>query len=71
MTMPGRGEVRVIERNADSWCVREVDSTSTPGALSPVSLICEGAAVVRRLWRFPADWRALPDRAVLSLFDID
>lgn len=60
----------MIGHNADTWHIHEADSTSTPGAVSSSSLICESPALVRRLWHFPGDWRALSDRAVLDLFGI-
>lgn len=68
---PDGDGTRVIERNADAWHIHEADSTSTPGAVSSRSLICESSAVVRRLWHFPMDWRALSDRAILDLFGIE
>jgi len=61
---------RLVERDAVAWRIREIDSTLTPGAPVPVSLMCESTMLVRRIWQFPGDWHALSDHELLKLFDI-
>ena len=53
--------------NGQHWIVREVDSTTTPGARAPRCLIFDSGAVARRLWSYPRDWGMLPPGALLKL----
>ena len=56
-----------IDRRGVEWRVREVDARATPGARAPRCLVCETHEVVRRLWRYPADWHRRADRDLLAL----
>jgi hypothetical protein len=53
----------------DAWVIREIDAHGIPGAVHARCLVFENDAVVRRIWRYPADWSALSDDAVLALMD--
>jgi hypothetical protein len=58
---------RVVERGADRWSIREVDTDRLPGASGPRCLICESDDVVRRIWHYPENWLSLSDDELLSL----
>lgn len=60
---------RIVQRGADEWRVREVSALNVPGARGPRCLICESGDVVRRLWKYPADWQELDDDALWELCD--
>jgi len=49
------------------WTVREVDTTTVPGARASRCLIFDSGSVARRLWHYPHDWGALPPNALLGL----
>lgn len=52
---------------SDEWLIREIDCRNLPGAKAPQCLICECAAVVRRVWAYPANWYDLPDETLRLL----
>jgi len=49
------------------WRVREVDTSAHPWARGPRCLVFESDAFARRVWRYPAHWRSLPDAALEKL----
>jgi hypothetical protein len=57
----------IVDASSREWRVQEEDASMVPGARGPRSLVFENHAVVRRLWRYPADWRSLPDDTLLLL----
>jgi len=58
---------RLVQRGDRAWRVREVPARTVPGSRGARCLICESAEVVRRLWRYPDDWRALDDERLWAL----
>jgi hypothetical protein len=60
---------RTLQHGNDEWTVREVDAHRIPGALMPSCLICETSDVVRRLWRYPKNWRSLTDDELWRLIE--
>lgn len=60
---------RTLQHGNDQWTVREVDAHRTPGAPTTSCLICESSDVVRRLWRYPENWRSLPDDELWRLVE--
>jgi hypothetical protein len=56
----------LVDAEGSEWIVREVE---TPQAWARASrcLIFSSSAVVRRVWRYPAEWAGLPSRALLEL----
>jgi len=60
---------RLLQHGNDQWTVREVDAHQTPGAPSQSCLICESSDVIRRLWRYPQNWRSLSDDELWRLVD--
>ena len=49
------------------WWVREMDASRVPGARAPRCLVFDSDVAVRRVWRYPADWRALTDATLRAL----
>ena len=49
------------------WSVREVSCALVPGAVRPRCLIFDSTAIVRRVWRYPADWAELDDDGLRRL----
>jgi hypothetical protein len=60
---------RTLQRGNEQWTVREVDALRIPGALSASCLICETPEIVRRLWRYPTNWRSLTDDELWQLVE--
>ena len=60
---------RTLQRGNDEWTVREVDAPRIPGAPTTSCLICESSDVVRRLWRYPQNWRSLTDDELWRLVE--
>ena len=58
---------RTLQRGNEQWTVRESDARMVPGAQNTSCLICESSDVVRRLWKFPTDWRNLSDEDLWRL----
>ena len=54
----------------ESWTIRELDTSVVVGAPAPRCLVFESNAMVRRVWRYPADWATLPADALLRLAGI-
>jgi hypothetical protein len=57
------------ERTGDEWRVFERDAAHIPGARGDRCLFFDGEGIVRRVWRYPADWGSLPSAALLALMD--
>ena len=59
----------LVDAEGREWRVYE----RTTGELSPAggrrSLVFDADGIVRRLWRYPASWCALPDAELLRLMD--
>ena len=59
----------LVDSQGREWQVFE----RTAGAVSPAagraSLIFDSDGIVRRLWRYPPGWAALPDADLLGLMD--
>ena len=59
----------LVDAQGREWQVSE----RTAGAVSPAagraSLIFDSDGIVRRLWRYPPGWAALPDADLLGLMD--
>lgn len=51
------------------WRVWVTDCRDVPGARSRLCLIFDCGTTVRRVWSPPADWRTLPDDALLALVE--
>ena len=56
----------VVDAEGSEWLVREVD-TPQAWAHGERCLIFSSSAVVRRVWRYPAEWAGLSSRALLEL----
>jgi len=56
----------VVDAEGSEWIVREVD-TPQAWAHGERCLIFSSSAVVRRVWRYPAEWAGLSSRALLEL----
>jgi len=56
----------VVDAEGSEWLVREVD-TPQAWARGERCLIFSSSAVVRRVWRYPAEWAGLSSRALLEL----
>lgn len=61
---------RARSTGGDLWTVWERDASEDAGARAPTCLVFDREGVRRRVWRYPPDWRALPDAALLALADI-
>lgn len=56
----------LVDAEGSEWHVSEVD-TPQAWARGKRCLIFSSAAVVRRVWRYPAEWAGLSPRALLEL----
>jgi hypothetical protein len=66
--VPGCGARRIVcASDGTAWSVSERSGLVIPGARGPSCLVFDSPACVRRVWSFPADWRALSDEALLAL----
>ena len=59
--------IRRIYADGIEWEIYEQDTTRTPGATDSTSLIFSSPELVRRVWRYPADWLQLSDGDLLTL----
>ena len=57
----------VCDDRGERWTVRELDAVGVPGGRGRRCLVFESAGVVRRAWRFPETWHALPADELLRL----
>ena len=49
------------------WSVIEVDASAVPGARATRCLLFSRHECIRRVWNYPADWRALDAEALTAL----
>jgi hypothetical protein len=49
------------------WIVAEADAHAVPGALGARCLVFTRRDCIRRVWDYPADWRALDDAGLAAL----
>jgi hypothetical protein len=49
------------------WRVVEVDARSVPGSRGERCLLFSNANCIRRVWRYPANWRTLDDSGLAAL----
>ena len=56
----------VVDADGSEWIVREVE-TPQAWAHGERCLIFSSSSVVRRVWRYPAEWAGLSSRALLEL----
>jgi hypothetical protein len=60
----------IVDRSGVEWAVREV-VTPQPWARGDRCLVLNSRECVRRIWRYPADWRRLDADALLKLGVVD
>jgi hypothetical protein len=60
----------IVDRGGVEWAVREV-VTPQPWARGDRCLVLNSRECVRRIWRYPADWRRLDADALLKLGVVD
>lgn len=65
----GMVPMRIITHEGIQWSVDELDTSATPGSRGPRCLVFDGDSVVRRVWKYPTDWRTLSDTALGMLLD--
>ena len=56
----------VMDAHGNEWVVREVE-TPQAWAHGDRCLIFSSPSIVRRIWRYPADWSRLSSRELLDL----
>ena len=59
-----------VQRLGDAWVqwsVIEVDASAVPGARATRCLLFSRHECIRRVWNYPADWRALDAEALTAL----
>ena len=49
------------DRAGVEWQVTEVPAAAVPSAKGPACLVFHSDAAIRRVWRYPANWRQLTD----------
>jgi hypothetical protein len=60
----------IMDRGGVEWTVREV-RTPQPWARGDRCLVLNSRECVRRLWRYPSDWRTLDAEDLLELGTAD
>ncbi len=60
----------VVDRSGVEWTVREV-ATPQAWARGERCLVLNSRECVRRIWRYPAEWRSLDADTLLSLGTVD
>ena len=65
-----RGTRRSITVGGEPWTVSERDAPDIPGARTPMCLVFESQAAVRRSWTFPPNWRDMQDGALWRLSEL-
>jgi hypothetical protein len=56
-----RGPREFTDRAGVAWRVDEVSGDVVPAARGPACLVFHSDAAIRRVWRYPANWRQLTD----------
>jgi hypothetical protein len=66
---PPRRNGRVVTSAVDGvrWTVYEMAGEAIPGCRGASCLVFDSPGCVRRVWRFPDDWRHMPDDALLRV----
>ena len=64
---PTAEAVEFVDAQFVRWRVLERDARGDPGAPGPRCLIFACADVVRRVWRYPPEWRDLSAEALAAL----
>jgi hypothetical protein len=60
----------LVDAEGREWRIYErTTGNPFPGA-GRTSLVFDTDGIVRRLWRYPASWSALPDAELLGLMDV-
>jgi hypothetical protein len=60
----------LVDAEGREWRIYErTTRDSSPGA-GRSSLVFDTDGIVRRLWRYPSSWSALPDAELLRLMDM-
>ena len=58
---------RFIDRAFQEWTVHEVATGDVAWARGPRCLLFSSEGAIRRVWRYPPTWRALPDAELEAL----
>ena len=61
---------RQLTAGESTWIVREVNSAHVPGSRGARCLVFSSADVVRRVWRYPPNWRVLDDQVLWGVCDV-
>ncbi len=56
-----RGPRVFADRAGVEWRVTEVPAAAVPAAKGPACLVFHSDTAIRRVWRYPANWRQLSD----------
>ena len=56
-----RGPRTFLDRAGAEWRVTEVPAAAVPAARGPACLVFHSEAAIRRVWRYPPNWRQLTD----------
>jgi hypothetical protein len=59
----------LVDPQGREWRVHERTAGDSSPAAGRPSLIFDSDGIVRRLWRYPSTWAALPDSELLGLMD--
>jgi hypothetical protein len=59
----------LVDAEGREWRIYERASGERSPAGGRPSLVFDTDGIVRRLWRYPASWSALPDADLLRLMD--
>ena len=59
--------ITFVDSDYVSWRVTEHDGRDVPGAHGPRFLLFFSPGAIRRVWDYPASWRALDARALMSV----
>lgn len=62
-----RSAVEYTDVDGVQWTVREIAPATTLAHSGQPSLIFESAMAVRRVWRYPSDWRTLSSEHLSAL----
>ena len=64
---PPAASMEFLDREGRHWRVREVAGEAVPGARGSACLVFESDGTMRRVWRYPAEWRELPAAQLVAL----
>lgn len=60
----------LVDADGREWRIYERATGENPPGAARASLVFDTDGIVRRLWRYPASWSALPDADLLRLMDV-